>query len=317
MSPDTKIQRLARARMAQSGEKYTTARRAVLADEPPPRGPGAPESDPELMLNTIDRGKYKGRDLSADQPCMFCGMPADSREDIIPTWISRQNLLPPGTVEPVVYTSHGVPLKQWSSQTLAFLKIKAVCQICNNGWMSQIEETAKQYLLPMMQGRGVRLSPEAQIHLAVWACLKVMVWESVAQGAVTDSQTRQQMWRHQQPPGYAVVALATAPSTDRSEFSLQQVFIKAQRKPGAPLDSISATAITLGDLVAWVILNPTSAQGISFRPTPIADDLITIFPPALESLPWPPSKALSTEELRSVWRRYLVIEDEIKVQHQP
>jgi hypothetical protein len=298
--------------MAQTGEKYTSARRAVLAE-----ASNALEPDPEHVLNPIDRGKYKGRDLSADQPCMFCGMPANSREDIIPTWVSRQNLVPPGTAEPVVYTSHGFPVNEWSSQTLAFLKIKAVCQTCNNGWMSRIEETAKHHLLPMMQGRTVQLSPEAQIQLAVWACLKVMVWESVAEGAVTNLQNRQLMWKHQQPPGYAVVVLARAPSTDWTEFSLQQVFIKAQRKPGAPFDSISATAITLGDLVAWVILNPTSTQGISFRPTPATDDLITIFPPALQSLQWPPTKALTSAELRSVWRRYLVIDDEVKVQHQP
>jgi hypothetical protein len=192
-----------------------------------------------------------------------------------------------------------------------------VCQTCNNEWMSHIEETAKKHLLPMMQGDTVRLDPEAQVHLAVWACLKVMVWESVAEGVVTDAKNRELMCKHQQPPGYSVVVLGRVPSADHSEFSLQQVFIRAQRSMGAPLDNISATAITLGDLVAWVILNPTSAQGISFKPTPIGDDLITIFPPAFESLQWPPTKALTVEELRSVWRRYIVIEDEVKVQHQP
>jgi hypothetical protein len=100
--------------------------------------------------NRFDSGRYKGCDLSANQPCMFCGDPADSREDIIPSWLSRQSLVPPGTARPVTYSSHGATVKEWSSQTLAFLKIKAVCRQCNNGWMSRIDQTAKSHLLAMM-----------------------------------------------------------------------------------------------------------------------------------------------------------------------
>jgi hypothetical protein len=248
---------------------------------------------------------------------MFCGMPADSREDIIPNWLTRQNLVPPGTAGPVTYTSHGETVRQWSTQTLAFLKIKAVCKNCNNKWMSRIEESAKKHLQPMMQGDTVQLDPAAQVELAVWACLKVMAWESVAEGVVTHAEDRELMWKHQQPPGYSVVVLGRVPNSNHSEFSLQQVFIRAQRSPGAQLDNISVTAITLGDFVSWVILNPTAAQGINFKPTPIDKDLITIFPPAYGSLQWPPKMALTAEELRSVWRRYIVIQEEVQVQVQP
>jgi hypothetical protein len=246
---------------------------------------------------------------------MFCGEPADSREDIIPTWLTRQSIVPPGTLRPVTYTSHGKNVNEWSSQTLAFLKIKAVCKKCNNGWMNGVEETAKKHLLPMMQGNTVQLTPAAQVELAIWACLKVMVWESVGEGVVTGPANRELMWKDQQPPGYAVVAVGRAPSLDHSEFSLQQVFIRAQRRPGASLDNVSATALTLGDFVAWVILNPTSPQGITLKPTPIGDDLITIFPPAYESLRWAPKKTLAVEDLRSIWRRYFVIQEEVRVAH--
>ena len=264
---------------------------------------------------TFDRSRYRGRDLSENQPCMFCGNPADSREDIIPTWLARHSIVPPGTTRPVTYTSHGVEVNQWSSQTLAFLKIKAVCQRCNNGWMSRVEKTAKEHLQPMMEGQGIQLEPTAQLDVATWACLKVMVWESVAEGIVTTPEVRRAMWKYQHPPAYAVVVLGQTPAADQSEFSLQQVFIKAQRQAGAPLDSVSATALTLGDFVSWIILNPTSAQGVNFRPTPIDDDLITIFPPALGALRWPPRETLTEEELRSVWRRYLVIQEEVQVHH--
>lgn len=182
--------------------------------------------------------------------------------------------------------------------------------------MSQVEETAKEYLLPMMGGATVQLDPAAQVDLATWACLKVMVWEPAAEGVVTSPVDRELMWKQHQPPRYAVVVLGWVRSSDQSEFSIHQVFIRAQRQPGAPLDNVSATALTLGDFVSWVILNPTKPKGVAFEPTPIDDDLITIFPPAYGSLRWPPQTALTTEELSSVWRRYLVIEEEVKVEHQ-
>jgi hypothetical protein len=182
--------------------------------------------------------------------------------------------------------------------------------------MSRIDQTAKSHLLAMMQGNMVQLVPADQIDVATWACLKVMIWESVAEGVVTSPTDRQLMWKHQQPPRYAIVVLGRAPSSQDSEFGIQQVFIKVQRQPGAPFDEVSATALTLGDFVAWVILNPTIPGGIGFKPTPIDDDLITIYPPAYQSLRWPPKVALTDEGRRLVWRRYLVIQEEVKVEHQ-
>jgi hypothetical protein len=54
MSPDTKIQRLTRARMAHTGEKYTTALRAILADGPVPQDLPPLEPDHEHVFNPVD-----------------------------------------------------------------------------------------------------------------------------------------------------------------------------------------------------------------------------------------------------------------------
>jgi hypothetical protein len=266
---------------------------------------------------SFDKGRYRGQDLSENQACMFCGEPADSREDIVPTWIAKQRLVPPGDLQPVTYWSHGVAVHQWSSQTLAFLKIKGVCNKCNNEWMSRIDAAAKKHLLVMMQGDTIHLDPAAQVELATWACLKAMVWESVAEGVVTSSHDREEIWKRQLPPAYAVVVLGRVPVADHSEFGLQNVFVRAQRQPGASFDNVSATAVTLGDFVDWVILNPTALGRADFKPTPIDDDLITIYPPSTSTLQWPPLTALTLEEVRSVWRRYMVVLDEVKVEHQP
>ena len=56
-------------------------------------------------------------------------------------------------------------------------KIKAICNACNHGWMSQIEAKAKPCLEPMLLGRRAQLNPAAQQAVVEWVVLKMMVWE--------------------------------------------------------------------------------------------------------------------------------------------
>ncbi|XVV39325.1 hypothetical protein ACQPXT_40500 [Streptomyces sp. CA-100214] len=47
-------------------------------------------------------------------------------------------------------------------------QVKAVCGLCNSGWMSSLEGQVKPYLLPMIKGEIVELPPKAQELLATW-----------------------------------------------------------------------------------------------------------------------------------------------------
>jgi hypothetical protein len=50
------------------------------------------------------------------------------------------------------------------------------CTPCNTGWMSDMENTVKPVLLPMMEGRTTPLAQDAQRVLAKWALLKSLVF---------------------------------------------------------------------------------------------------------------------------------------------
>lgn len=56
-------------------------------------------------------------------------------------------------------------------------KIKTVCQICNNGWMSQIEEAAKDAAVPLILDRESKLTSDQQRELARWFTLMTMMVE--------------------------------------------------------------------------------------------------------------------------------------------
>jgi hypothetical protein len=82
-------------------------------------------------------------------------------------------------------------------------KVDCVCHArCNNGWMRpQIEDTAKPYLIPLIQGKECRIFPAAQARIAAWAVLKAMVAEwNVSGHATTNHMHRKYLMRHHLPP---------------------------------------------------------------------------------------------------------------------
>jgi hypothetical protein len=53
--------------------------------------------------------------------------------------------------------------------------IRAVCRLCNTGWMSSVEEPVKPVLIPVLQGQRFKLPRTAQHRLATWITLKMLV----------------------------------------------------------------------------------------------------------------------------------------------
>jgi hypothetical protein len=54
-------------------------------------------------------------------------------------------------------------------------KVKVVCERCNNGWMSRIENHAIPLVAPMANGVTTRLRPREQARVAAWVALTAMV----------------------------------------------------------------------------------------------------------------------------------------------
>jgi hypothetical protein len=95
-------------------------------------------------------------------PCIFCGAPADSKEDLFPRWILKR-------------VKTGVPLYRKIGDKPATItedqevRVPCVCAVCNNTWMSGMETTAMKFLEPMLEGRPIALSRQNQQNLAEWA----------------------------------------------------------------------------------------------------------------------------------------------------
>lgn len=71
-----------------------------------------------------------------------------------------------------LYTSESRRL-QWIGKPE--VRVKCVCQGCDNGWMSAIENENKPHMLAMINDKPTVLAPSQQKLLTRWAILKAMV----------------------------------------------------------------------------------------------------------------------------------------------
>lgn len=61
----------------------------------------------------------------------------------------------------------------------AALRIRTVCETCNNGWMSQLEQHTIPVLRPLLLDFQIPLSSEQQTLLATWVIKTGMVLDSI------------------------------------------------------------------------------------------------------------------------------------------
>jgi hypothetical protein len=78
----------------------------------------------------------------------------------------------PGEPEPpIVRIRAGDPL---SSQ------VPVVCGNCNSGWMSQLQNQAKPFLIPLFEGKECALAAEARTTVSAWIAMATMTSEHVS-----------------------------------------------------------------------------------------------------------------------------------------
>lgn len=119
---------------------------------------------------------------AAKRACVFCGGPAETAEHVLPKWL--EDLFPDDARE--YEDIRHVPgeasrVDVWGSTSVVGRVVNRVCQPCNNGWMSRMENhRAKPALLPLLQSDHPLSRPldaQTQADLATWAVKTALVAE--------------------------------------------------------------------------------------------------------------------------------------------
>jgi hypothetical protein len=117
--------------------------------------------------------------------CIFCGKSPTSSEHIVPAWageILTRTQPPPSRPDRIVVGRHkrwsegNNPdvQQEWLNKEGPSFTVKCVCDGCNNGWMSDIEGSAKPILTPMIEDQATTLSNADQESIAKWLGLKAI-----------------------------------------------------------------------------------------------------------------------------------------------
>src|SRR5208337_3743580 len=114
------------------------------------------------------------RTMTVNRQCLFCANNANSKEHACPLWILKMRK--DKNWGPIKRTVEGRPTKITAS---AEVKIKAVCQPCNNGWMSGLETENKSLIGGLLNDRPLPLDTSQQRSLARWTLKTAMVLDGV------------------------------------------------------------------------------------------------------------------------------------------
>lgn len=107
--------------------------------------------------------------------CLFCDHPSGSREHLWPAWIHARKKFGP--------IRHKIGARPEKILSDPEQKVKTVCRICNNEWMSQLENDNIPTIGSMIADLSIPLDVDQQTAVAAWAVKTSMIADSV-QGRV-------------------------------------------------------------------------------------------------------------------------------------
>jgi hypothetical protein len=231
--------------------------------------------------------------------CIFCSAPRVTKEHVWPNWV--KGLIPgdgPFTVT-TVSDAPGAVSRSWTKAELD-VTVKRVCQPCNNGWLSRLEDEAKSLLTDIVQGRPVVLTPLDQERLAVWAyktALILALTNRSGEPYFTDEEYV--VFKSNQSPAPSTrIWLATYDGPHATWYRKKLVSVTLETT-GESRDGHVMVA-TLGR----VVIVQLSSRWVQFNwsiPPSSARFLVPLWPLASGSRTWPPPDALNDLGLQQLF----------------
>jgi hypothetical protein len=154
--------------------------------------------------------------------CLFCPNQADSLEHVLPQWLFRRVVPSTAGKFPVRVGRyvHGEGSRDVRRHLSLNFKARIVCQVCNNGWMSQLESRAARTLHPLLAesfpvlGRSFldSLRQDATL-IALWLSKTALTTSMALPGSKRFPPAFAEQIAQQQPPLGVWVDLASAKAT--------------------------------------------------------------------------------------------------------
>lgn len=255
------------------------------------RGTGWPGGGDRARLRFRQTGRVAGTS------CAWCGSTPLTREHLVPFWLGEVLADAFGDNEGYDFgfefiDSDGSRTTRSHPQRRPEVVVKAVCEECNNGWMSSLEGQVRPFLEPMVRGGDARLAVADQVALARWAAKVAVLLDHYEDGAIVlGHDDLRQIYRDGiAPPSYHMrLAFRPEPGSQPFDFYVSGHHAAPTgttdlEAPTAP-NSFSVT-LALGHVVIAIVGGPGMenherwARGSDFP--------LMIWPPTPDGISWPP-----------------------------
>ncbi len=239
--------------------------------------------------------------------CLFCDHNANSPEHLWPKWMRRH----------FARTSHD---KRLSGQVLVnkgtvkereidFLsghttttKMKVVCKLCNERWMSAMEVAAKPFIEPMLLGKPVQMNKAAIAATAEWVALKMMMFDCEVERTAlfTRVETLKFASDRRVPDGVQIWLFRTN-DPERAAYIHRGSSSVTSHKYGIPsvAGTVQTTLFVVGRLVVFFIVN--RADGLELhQPSQLRAKRLWV--PRGANLIWPPLNNVTKQDIAEMMR---------------
>jgi hypothetical protein len=247
--------------------------------------------------------------------CIFCGYRGPLTDEYVwGDWILKGGHAPRTTNKHEINLTFinlpGVPPKS-KTKTRAGdplgVNLHLVCANCNNGWMSGIQDRAKQHLVHMFPGKSWAIGADAQQAISAWAVMATMTSEYLAKDPSTRaiSQADRDFLRSnlRSPESWRVWIGSYNRSTWKGQWvrtSASILDVANYPESGTAPPNTQTTTFIIGKLYVHVMSSffPEHAALWDWRPTPRARALLVeIWPVKHGIIAWP-RVALSDRDAR-------------------
>jgi hypothetical protein len=131
--------------------------------------------------------------------CIFCGDSPTTREHVYPQWVVTELMKDPRGLPRWSSYKHELGKHIWTTNKPLDIVVKTVCKRCNETWMSDIENSAKIHLIPMLAGTETLLDKDAMTIISKWITLRALVAVSDAPRNEGADQSFHLFYEHKEP----------------------------------------------------------------------------------------------------------------------
>jgi hypothetical protein len=245
-------------------------------------------------------------------PCLFCEKDFDeaagrkrTREHIYGDWMRPhlEDVIGPGThtrtkstfedLEADKRTYRGFPAQQ---------TVQGVCEVCNNGWLSDVQAAARPTLLPLFtKPRRRVVGVEAQRALVTWAYRAALLVGVKAGDAAIPKSDLHDFFRTREPPVTSEVVMVLSAHRGYTYLDHRLIRVQEAGQPRPVATNGSATLVCVGHagfyVVRWDDVKPQT--GLNRLYGSYRRSVATIRPSDIPVL-WPPQVALDHHRLDSL-----------------